>query len=243
MNDYTTGIKELDDINGGIKKGSNILLIGPPMSGKDAILNHIMHHGLTKNENAVMMVTTCESAIHILESFKENKLDLPLSRLRFVDCVSKILGSAPVETDNIKIANSPTDLTGIGVKISQFFEEFFMNKNIQKIQLHINSLSTLLMYSNIQTIFRFLNVITGRIKVAGALGIYVIDSGMHDEQAIATLKQLCDGMIEIKSENDRNFIRMVGLFPKSSPWFDYEIDGANVKIVGEKHDRSTGKIT
>jgi KaiC/GvpD/RAD55 family RecA-like ATPase len=180
-----------------------------------------------------LMVTTRESAIHILESFKENKLDLPLSRLRFVDCVSKILGSTAVETDNIKIANSPMDLTGIGVKISQFFEEFFMNKNIQKIQLHINSLSTLLMYSNIQTIFRFLYVITGRIKAAGALGIYVIDSGMHDEQTIATLKQLCDGVIEIKSENDRNFIRMVGLFPKSSPWFNYEIDRANVKIAGK----------
>jgi hypothetical protein len=67
----------------------------------------------------------------------------------------------------------------------------------------------------------------------GALGIYVIDSGMHDEQAIATLKQLCDGMIEVKSENDRNFIRIVGLLPKPSPWLEYEIDGANVIIVRE----------
>jgi len=29
-----------------------------------------------------------------------------------------------VENENIKIASSPVDLTGIGVKISQFFEEF-----------------------------------------------------------------------------------------------------------------------
>jgi hypothetical protein len=69
--------------------------------------------------------------------------------------------------------------------------------------------------------------------MTGALGIYVIDSGMHDEQTIATLKQLCDGIIEVKSENDRNFIRIVGLLPKPSPWLEYEIDGANVIIVRE----------
>jgi hypothetical protein len=86
------------------------------------------------------------------------------------------------------------------------------------------------MYSNIQTVFRFLHVFTGRIKAAGALGIYMIESGMHDEQAIATLKQLFDGLIEIKSENDKNLIRIVGVSPKPTPWFEYEIEGSNLKI-------------
>jgi len=234
MSDYTIGIKELDDAIGGIKKGSNIMLIGPPMSGKEAILNYIVYHGAAKNENAVITVTTRESAAHILDWFKDNKLTLPMSRIGIVDCVTKTLGGAAVESENIKIASSPVDLTGIGVKISQFFEEFYMKKNTRKIQLHINSLSTILMYSNIQTVFRFLHVFTGRIKAAGALGIYVIESGMHDEQAIATLKQLFDGMIEIKSENDKNLIRVIGISPKPTPWFEYEIEGANVKILRGK---------
>ncbi len=234
MSDYTLGIKELDIAIGGLKKGSNIMLIGPPMSGKEVILYYIMYNGTAKNDNAVITVTTRESASHILEWFKDNKLVLPLSRIGIVDCVTKTLGGAVVENENIKIASSPVDLTGIGVKISQFFEDFFMKKGIKKIQLHINSLSTILMYSNIQTVFRFLHVFTGRIKAAGALGIYMIESGMHDEQAIATLKQLFDGMIEIKTENDKNFIRVVGFSPKPTPWLEFEIDGANVRIVGRK---------
>jgi KaiC/GvpD/RAD55 family RecA-like ATPase len=234
MSDYTLGIKELDAAIGGIRKGSNIMLIGPPMSGKEVILYYIMYYGAAKNENAVITVTTRESATSILEWFKDHKLILPLARIGIVDCVTKTLGGAAVENENIKIASSPVDLTGIGVKISQFFEEYYMKKNIRKTQLHINSLSTILMYSNIQTVFRFLHVFTGRIKATGALGIYTIESGMHDEQSIATLKQLFDGMIEIKSENDRNFIRVVGLSPKPTPWFEYEIEGANVKIVGRK---------
>ncbi|MCX9080645.1 MAG: recombinase RecA [Candidatus Methanoperedens sp.] len=231
MSDYAIGIKELDDAIGGIRKGSNIMLIGPPMSGKEAILNYIMYHGAVENENAVITVTTRESAAHILDWFKENMLNLPMERIGIIDCVTKTLGGAAIENENIKIASSPVDLTGIGVKISQFFEEFFMKKNTQKIQLHINSLSTILMYSNIQTVFRFLHVFTGRIKAASALGIYVIESGMHDEQAVATLKQLFDGMIEIKSEEDKNFIRVVGISQKPTPWFEYEIQGYNIKII------------
>ncbi len=234
MSDYTFGIEEIDNATGGIRNGSNIMLIGPPMSRKESILYYMMYHGAAKSNNAVITVTTRESADHILGWFKENKLALPLSRIGVVDCITKTTGGAGFENEYIKIASSPMDLTGIGVKISQLFEDFFMKKNIRRIQLHINSLSTILMYSNIQTVFRFMHVFTGRIKSAGALGIYVIESGVHGEQEIATLKQLFDGMIEIKSENDKNFIRVVGLLSKSTPWFEYEIEGANLKVARVK---------
>ena len=79
-----------------------------------------------------------------------------------------------------------------------------------------------------------MHVFTGRIKEAGALGIFVVDSGMHDDPTIATLKQLFDGIIEIKGENDKNYIRTVGLSSKPTPWLEYEVEGAKVKIVGRK---------
>jgi KaiC/GvpD/RAD55 family RecA-like ATPase len=231
MSDYTLGIKELDHAVGGIKKGSNIMLIGPAMSQKEVILYNIMYHGTAVNENAVITITTHESAAHIIEWFKENKLVLPMSRIGIIDCITKSMGGTISETENIKTASSPVDLTGIGVRISQFFEDFLIKKNIPKLQLHINSLSAILMYSNIQTVFRFMHVFTGRIKEAGALGIFVMDSDMHDEQTITTLKQLFDGIVEIKSENDKNYIRIVGLSSKPTPWFEYEVEGAKLSIV------------
>ena len=227
-----TGITKLDELlGGGIKRGSNIMLIGPPMSGKDIILNNIMYHGASKNESAVIEVNTYETGERILEWFKENKLIMPPSRIGIVDCITRMIGGADDEADNIKIANDPVDLTGIGVKTGQFFEEYFVKKNIQRIQLCINSLSTLLVYSNLKAVYRFLHVFTGRIKAAGGLGIYVIESGIHDMQAITTLSQLFDGIIEVKSENDRNFLRVVGLLPKPTSWLEYEIDGANLRIA------------
>jgi PAS domain S-box-containing protein len=231
MSGYLTGLKELDYAIGEVKKGSNLILMGPPMTGKEAILNQIISYGATEKENAIMMVTTREPANHILNYLKYQTPDFPVSKVGLVDCVSQMFDDTLVESENIKLVNSPIDLTGIGVKISQFFEDFYIKKNIQNIQFHINSLSTIMMYSNLQTVFRFLNVYTGRIRAAEALGIYVIDSGMHDERSIATLKQLCDGLIEVKSENDRNFVRIAGSFIKPTPWFEYEIINGKVKLV------------
>ncbi len=226
-----TGIVELDQLmNGGIRKGSNIMLIGPPMSGKKVILNHIMYHGAAKNESAVISVNTHEPAILTLEWFRDNKLALPASRIGIVDCISKMMGGEADENEIIKIAESPVDLTRIGIKIGQLFEKFFMINKVKNIQLNINSLSTMLMYSNIKTVFKFLHVFTGRIRAAGGLGIYVIESGVHDLAAISTLNQLFDGIIEVKSENDRNFIRVKGLSQKPTPWLQYEVDGANIRM-------------
>lgn len=128
MSDYTLGIKELDNGIAGIRKGSNIMMIGPPMCGKEFVLNYIMYQGAAINGNAVTTVTTRESAVHILEWFREQKLDLPLGNIGIIDCVSKTLGYTAPDNENIKIASSPVDLTGIGVKISLFFEEFSRKK-------------------------------------------------------------------------------------------------------------------
>lgn len=89
--------------------------------------------------------------------------------------------------------------------------------------------------SNAQTVFRFLEVITKRIKSIGGLGIYLIDGGIHDEQETETLRQLFDGIIEIESQKDKNFIRIriVGLSSKPTSWFEYKIEGTNLKILGK----------
>lgn len=224
MSGYSLGIKELDDLIGEIRVGTNIMVIGPPMSGKDEIINSIIYNGL-KNKESAVVVSTRDPGERIFNWFSQHNLDIDDSNIGIVDCVTKTLGMGAVDTEKIKRASSPVDLTGIGVKISQFFEEFLMKKNIQEMRLCINSLSTILMYSNIQTVFRFLHVFTGRIKAANALGIYVVEDGMHDPQTIATLKQLFDGMIEIKSRDDDFLLRVLGLTSKPTPWFDYEIDG------------------
>ncbi|MCK4928796.1 MAG: recombinase RecA [Methanosarcinales archaeon] len=231
MESYSLGIEKLDENINGIRTGSNIMIIGPPMSGKETIVNNIVYNGLNEGEAAVI-VTTREPGESVVDWFSYNNLEIPIEHLGIVDCVTKTLGVPTSDTATIRRASSPVDLTGIGVKISQFLEDFWMKQNIQKTRLCINSLSTILMYSNIQTVFRFLHVFTGRVKASGALGIYVVEDGMHDEQAIATLKQLFDGVIEIRQESDIHYIRTTGMSQKPSDWYEYTIEGAKIVLKG-----------
>jgi len=68
------------------------------------------------------------------------------------------------------------------------------------------------MYSNLQTVFRFLHVFTGRVQSADALGIFVIDSTAHDQQTMSTLKQLFDGQVELReADGSGSEIRVRGV--------------------------------
>jgi KaiC/GvpD/RAD55 family RecA-like ATPase len=133
------------------------------------------------------------------------------------------------------------DLTGIGVRMGQYLEEFLVQKKSLGLRLCINSLSTILMYSNLQTVFRFLHVYTGRVKAANAFGIFVVEDEMHDPQTVATLKQLFDGMIEIKETGSGYAIRVLGLTPKPTKWYDFEINGTDVNLLSSDVNLLSGK--
>ncbi|WP_094226731.1 RAD55 family ATPase [Methanolobus psychrotolerans] len=229
MSGYSLGIKELDELLGSIREGTNLMMIGPPMSRKDDLLNAIIYNSYSSDDSAIL-VSTREPGERVLGWFEDNGMDISNADIGVVDCVTKTLGLSAGDTDKIKRASSPVDLTGIGVKISQFFEEMLVRKQKQKIHLCINSLSTILMYSNIQTVFRFLHVFTGRVKAANGFGLYVVEDEMHDVQTIATLKQLFDGMIEIKAVGDAYAMRVVGMTSKPTPWFEYSIDGKDISL-------------
>ncbi len=236
MSGYSLGIKELDDLVGDIREGTNLMIIGPPMSRKDELLDAVIYSNLSSAQESAIIVSTREPGERVLGWFEEQNMDPSSVNIGIVDCVTKTLGIGAADTPNIKRASSPVDLTGIGVKISQFFEDFLMNKNAPRVRLCINSLSTILMYSNLQTVFRFLHVFTGRVKAAGGFGLYVVEDEMHDQQTIATLKQLFDGLIEIKPMGDSYAMRLVGLSPKPTPWFEYSIDGTEISLTEAKNN-------
>lgn len=232
MADYKLGIPGLDQAIPQVRGGTNFLVVGPPQSGKEVIVHNATYAGLTEGEAAIL-VSTGLSGEDAWRWFQANGMDLEPAkgRVGIVDCVSQTIGLSVGDTERIKRVSSPVNLTGISVAITGFFEEFWMKRGIRKARLSIHSLSTMLMYSNLQTVFRFLHVFTGRIKSADALGFYVIEEGMHDAQTLTTLKQLADGIIEVKIENDRPAMR-VTMTGKACPWIPFEVDGGRVKPQG-----------
>ncbi|QZX98834.1 RAD55 family ATPase [Halobaculum rubrum] len=192
---------EVEALDAEIEPGSNVLLTGPALSGKRELALDVLAEGTRSGEGAIM-VTTKDSADRLLEQFakREPYEGRPVA---VVDTVTRQQGVNDVrESDRIKYTSSPVDMTGIGIKLSSFLEAFYKDRGIRQNRVMVHSLSTLLMYSDLQTVFRFLHVFTGRIQSVDGLGLYCIDSTAHDDQTMNTLKQLFDGIIETREDGE-----------------------------------------
>lgn len=195
------------------------LLAGPAMSGKYDLLVDLLVEGLTASEGG-LFVTTNQDAESVYADIAA-RAESSSAQVRLVDCVAEQLDSdAELDPDRIEFVSSPADLTGIGIGVSEQLRRF-AETDVERTRVGFYSLSTLLMYAELETVFRFLHVITGRIDSIGGLGFFTIDPTTHDRNTINTLKQLFDGMIELREEAERREVRLVGIADGPDDWVSH----------------------
>jgi KaiC/GvpD/RAD55 family RecA-like ATPase len=196
------------DLDEEVPPGTNVLVSGPPLSGKRSLCLDILASGVENDEGAII-VTTKDGADRVLSDF-ETRTPYEDRPVAVVDCVTRQQGVSDVrDDDRIKYTSSPVDMTGIGIKLSEFLQGFYQNRGIERNRVMLHSLSTLLMYADLQTVFRFLHVFTGRIQSVDGLGVFAIDDSAHDDQTMNTLKQLFDGIVTTQ-EDGPTTVRLAG---------------------------------
>jgi KaiC/GvpD/RAD55 family RecA-like ATPase len=188
-------------LDGEVQPGTNILLAGPPLTGKRALGFDILAAGVNRGEGGTV-VSTKDNAQRVLQDL-ERRFDREDRAVVVIDCVTRQQGISDVTDDErVKYVSSPVDMTGIGIKLSDVLQDFYQTREIERNRVMLHSLSTLLMYSDLQTVFRFLHVFTGRIQSVDGLGLFAIDSTAHDDQTMNTLKQLFDGIITTQESGE-----------------------------------------
>jgi len=201
-----------------VDAGSSILISGPAMTGKEDLMLDIMAVGVRSGEGAVT-VTTGDRAGDLITDMAELAGVTQGHRLAAIDCRAD--GSREEETLDsgayVHHLASPSDLTGIGIGITKCFDRLH-DAGVDDGRLALNSLSTMLTYSDQQTVFKFCHVLSSRLDSAGFLGLFTIDSSAHDDQTLQVIKQAFDGLIEIREENGTRQARVMGLQPEPSDW-------------------------
>jgi KaiC/GvpD/RAD55 family RecA-like ATPase len=184
-----------------VEQGSNLLLSGPALTGKKQLAFDILTSGVRDGEGAIVVSNT-DGAKQVFEAF-EDRVDYTERPVAVVDCVTRQQGVSEARDDaQVRYTSSPVDMTGVGIKFSELLEEFYERRGVERNRVFLDSLSTLLMYSDLQTVFRFLHVFTGRVQSVDGLGLYAIDSTAHDDKTMNTLKQLFDGVIETHEDGE-----------------------------------------
>jgi KaiC/GvpD/RAD55 family RecA-like ATPase len=205
-----------------VPAGSNVLVVGPPMTGKRRLLYELLSVD-GASDRATGLVTTRKPSDMVAMGYRE--YHPAVHSLAIVDCVSRQQGFASGQTTRRRqYVSNAGDLTGIGIAVSEAIREFEADSEIGSASIGVHTLSTLLMYADLRRVFQFLHVLTGRISAAGFLGGFVLETPVP-ENSLGIITQIFDGAVEVRDDDetgDRQY-RVRGFSEGAGPrrWTDF----------------------
>lgn len=210
---FPSGIQAIDvALKGGFTRPSNLLIMGDAWSSKREVGMTMLSAGLQNNEAAI-----CISATSTAEEARAQWFDFGLNpnlehqgRVKFVDCYSKMIGVNASDTPSIKRVPSIIDYTKLAMTVNELCTGY-LSKNIA-VRVLFDSLSTLLIYSSLQTVMRFLHIFLGQLRKQNVLGFLIVEEGTHDLLTLNQLKSFSNGAITVEA----NTLRCEGLYGSSS---------------------------
>ena len=231
MYKYLTGIDIIDERSGGVNPGTNILILAPSFTDGERVTALIAKP--RQNEYTIVL-TTENQASDLLNYYVSEGFDG--DHVGFIDAITKSTLSSLTDTQKIKYVGSPNDLTGMDIKFSQLSEEImkgaFTNDPNQlfptPIRYSIISITSLLMFRKIDVVYQFLHVATSKIKKMGSIGVFLLNSESFDTKTVAVLKQLMNIVVEIRSDEKGNAMRIQGSFGLSNNWRIFTIEESNI---------------
>lgn len=109
--------------------------------------------------------------------------------------------SAESESDRtIERVSSPTDLTGLGVVVTNQLDDWDTSSPDTQVVGCFHSLTALLQYVSLEQTFKFVDVLRRRLARADAITHFHMDPAAHDTQTISRLSTLFDTVVEYHEE-------------------------------------------
>ncbi len=210
MEGLKTGFNSFDTLTGGLEYRKIYALFGNKESGKEQFIYKLVQSALA-SKNAIVYVLTSKSYSDLINEFNSHSIDI-MSYLgndfKILDDFSRT--NSPGMTDNsyAKILNGPLDLTGLSVSLSNTNSDFI--KDAKTVLNVFDNMSNLLLYNNPLTVYRFMQFIFGKAKLAGITTILSVDNEMHTPDVIETIKNLSDSIIELKLEDGKRYFKLLG---------------------------------
>ena len=207
-----TGIEKLDDLlSGGIRLSSNVLLVGPPYSGKDTLAWNFVGQSL-REKIPVAVITTDKSINDLKMEISKIYPDVNAAEasgyIKFIDVYSKSIQSQTQSQYAVTIdtvINVSSLLKAMDTIVSQF-------ANIAPFyRLVFTSLTTYVSEIDEKVLMKFVQQFAQKRKSDGGTSLYLIESGLFDKKVIEALSYHMDGSITFRTDASKLFLRVEGL--------------------------------
>jgi len=205
-----TGIQGFDKVlGGGLPPGACILLITPPLVESRLFCLEYIYRGLISKEPG-MVVTMDYSPEALKLRAQEYGWDLDKGEkenlLKWVDGYSLNAKKDAVCTDSIKRIGGSIALSDLTIGMAKIQQDFAVLNGFYRFVF--DSLSTLFIYNDSATIYRFLRVIISKLRASNGIGFLTLGEGMHDAQIEMTLRYMMDGTIQIDDGMHMNVLNL-----------------------------------
>jgi len=195
-----------DSIRTAVEGAQNVLLLAPVMSTAAAQSHRDLLTVAAPERESVLAVTYRTTPDRWLADWQQTLGDLPANvgvigvsdTMRSSAAGSETPTGGVGGTDVRKAVRRPTDLTGLGITVSEYLKAW--HDTGTRIVACFDSLTAILQYGELSTVYRFLHVLTNRLSAVDALGHYHLDPAAADEQTISRLKSLFDASIEFTDD-------------------------------------------
>lgn len=199
-----------------LSPGTSLLVAGPAMTGKQGLTLDLLAAGLDRT-NGLLLVTTNKTASSCLDELERRVPSFDHARVGIVDCSggNQQDGTREIATQRV---SSPGDLTGISIGTAKLMEQFGTH-DISSVRHGLVSVSTLLQYLELDTVFKFLHIYTNRIADTQGLGVFTIDTGSHDSQTLNTIRSEFDAIVELReTDSGEREVRVRGIPDAATGW-------------------------
>ena len=195
------------------ERRSDVLIIGPTLSNKDEIAFDLLAESWNE-ETAPFAVTAADSEQILRSRFREF---VPRGRSAAEFYVIDCSESSDAESESACSVASPADLTGVGICLSKGYDRHGTDGDRRVL---IDNLSTLLIYSDVGRIYRFLSVINSRIAEVGDATVQLLDVDAVSSEDKNKLFQLFSTVVQVQTEAGTMLFRIRG--DTNTEWYEYQ---------------------
>lgn len=230
MGQIHEGVRKIEDRIGAFRPPANILLLAPPFSDAERLAYALVYPA---DHDATVVISTDDDATDVHAAFGDNA-----GLVTVLDCITKTMVPGATDTDQVKYVGSPADLTGMGIKFTKILDAIQRAESgggggDGQLRIFVNSLSSFLLYTKLEAVYRFFHIFSARIRRMNGIGIYLLNPDSVDDKTVSTLKQLMTGILVVEACEDEPGVHLLhyqDLSGRVSPPVRYNFEGDTLVV-------------
>ena len=193
--------------------GTTLLFHGPPMAGMETVVNRLLAAGLVDGEGGAVVATE-QSAADVYAAL-DGYVEDPTTSVGVVDTVGDLRDEPVGDASLVRRVGSPADLTGVSIELSSVLEAVPTGSGYR---LAVGSLTPFVVYRDFETVFQFVQSLTGSVADSGGLCVLQTYTDVAAEAELERLRGIVDGVVEFREREGTPQLRVIGPDGASGEW-------------------------